>query len=267
MYRGTYSVGHEPLTDEAWMQASVLLLDDGVSTHRSAAHLHGFRKKRKSDPIEVATTKRMHNRPAKAKTKTRCAQPELRFHRVSPAEARRFTHRHAIKVTTAERTCLDCAATLPYKQARRIVNQALVMRKLTIHTLLKEMERSPGHPGLKAMRKVIATARPTRSEAEDLAAAMLVEGGIGPFETNVRLTGEVDIHLPEHDFVIEVDGAAFHDNPIARADDHAKTQRLINRNKRVARLRWPDITINRGQTLASLRSSFDEGFLESRKRG
>lgn len=250
MFRGTYCVGHEPLTDEAFVAAGVLA-GDGMAAHASAAHLHGFRVRREDEPIHVATPKFMHNRPARKKSKERCALPELRFHSVSREEAQRFTHRSGIRVTTAERTCLDCAASMSYQEARRIVNQALILKRVTIHTLVKELERSPGHPGLGALRTIIATAKPTRSEAEDMAVEMLTEAGLGPFRTNHTDEFEVDIDFYEHGFVLEVD-SRFHDNPLARADDHTRDRRLDERGKQVMRVRWADVTVHRARTVATI---------------
>jgi hypothetical protein len=68
---------------------------------------------------------------------------------------------------------------------------------------------------------------PTRSELEEATVAFLNAHGFPPFETNHRIErDEVDVAWPAQRLVIEADGGAFHDNPIARADDEAKQARL-----------------------------------------
>jgi very-short-patch-repair endonuclease len=53
--------------------------------------------------------------------------------------------------------------------------------------------------------------------------------------------------------VIEADGGAFHDNPLARANLDAKQARLEARGLRVERLRWRQVTSVQNATAAELR--------------
>ena len=250
MFRGSFCAGHEPQGIEPWIQAGALVAD-GVAAFRGAAHLWDFRPLRDLEPIEVLTEKAMHNRPARPASRGRIAQPELRIHRTGELKPSDWMWRDGIKVTTPERTILDCCTVLPYSQARRMVGQALVLKRVSIRSLLAQLDCSPGHHGAKVLRNIIATARPTRSEAEDRLAELLSQHQLLDwFETNHHVdgVGEFDFYSPALGFAIEFDGREFHDNPIARADDYAKQKRAEAVGIDVMRVRWRDVTIAHART-------------------
>ena len=253
LWRGAYCVGHRPLVFETWIAAAVLLTG-GVASHLTAAYLWGFRKLREREAVHVTAPKTARNRPEKPADDDHPFQPALITHR-GPLDPR-WTRRNNIKVTSAERTLLDCAGTEPYKDARRMVGQALVKKRVSIHSLLQELDRQPGHHGQRAIRHIILTAEPTRSEAEDLLNELLKEHGIRGFEANVRVpgVGELDFFNAQLSLALEFDSREFHDNPLARADDRAKTRRAEAQGIAVNRYRWRDITVNRRQTAAQLRN-------------
>ena len=262
MYRGTYCVGHAPVSDEAWIQAGVLATD-GLAAHRTAACLWGFCKRQERDPVEVVTTRSLHDRPP------RDGRPALRVHQATELDPR-WTRRHGIKVTSAERTLLDCAASQPYRDARRLVGQALVTKRASIHSLLNTLERHPGHPGQKALRQIILTAEPTRSEAEDLLNELLKSNHLHAFEANQHVpgVGELDFFNEKLNLALEFDGREFHDNSIARADDRAKQRRADASGITIIRLRWPDVTTDRRRTIRRIRhASAGEPGLEPGIRG
>jgi very-short-patch-repair endonuclease len=62
----------------------------------------------------------------------------------------------------------------------------------------------------------------------------LVNAPLGPYN--------VDFLWPSHRLVVEVDGARFHDHPIARRRDHARDTDLQLRGYLVTRLTWHEIT-------------------------
>ena len=137
-----------------------------------------------------------------------------------------------------------------------MVGQALVTRRVSIYSLLAELARSPGHPGQKALRRIIATAEPTRSEAEDLLLdAVLNDHAITGFKANqyVPGVGELDFFDEKRGIALEFDSREFHDNPIQRGDDRAKQARAEAKGIQVLRLRWRDITIDRAKTAARIR--------------
>ena len=58
-------------------------------------------------------------------------------------------------------------------------------------------------------------------------------------EINVKVYGrEVDQHWPKKDFVLELDGGAYHSDPVQRAIDLEKSRFLMARGKTVRRLTY-----------------------------
>ena len=246
LWRGAYCVGHKPLTIETWIAAAVLLTK-GIASHITAAYLWGLRVPRPGEPIHVTAQTRRRNRPQLGPAHD---QPALIAHRAKLDS--RWTRRHGIKVTSAERTILDCCATEPYRNARRLTGQALVTKRVSIHSLLTELDRNPGHHGTRALRHILLIAQPTRSEAEDLLNAVLHQHDITGFKANVHIpgVGELDFYDPIRRIALEFDSRQFHDNPITRADDHAKRKRAQTQGIHIHTIRWRDITTGHHKTAA-----------------
>ncbi len=101
------------------------------------------------------------------------------------------------------------------------------------------------------MKRILARALPTRSELEEVVLDLIVAGGFEPPDVNVplKLDGRIvipDFRWPKQKLVIEADGARWHDNALARADD-AERQALLERHgETVLRIRWDQATAHRG---------------------
>ena len=251
MWEGAYCVGHEPLGIEPWIAAGALL-SEGLASARSAAHLWGWRELLDYEPVEVTSVRKLTGRKGQP--------PSVPALKIAHAQALpRWTRRHGIPVTEAERTVLDCCAVLPYREARRLTNQALVSKQVTIPSLVAELDANPGRRGSGVLKRILVTAKPTRSEAEDMLVALLHDHAIEGFETNVDVegVGELDAYCEQHAFAVEVDSRTFHDNPLARADDRAKDARARARGIHVLRLRWKQLTVERPKTAARILAERD----------
>jgi Protein of unknown function (DUF559) len=107
-------------------------------------------------------------------------------------------------------------------------------------------------PGSAVLARIAGTGlAPTRSKLERrflrLTAALprpLVNARLGPYT--------VDFLWPHHRLVVEVDGARYHDHPIARRRDHARDTDLQLRGYLVTRLTWHDITHEHAHVTARL---------------
>ena len=223
VFTGVYSLGGPPRTDrERWM-AAVLTYGEGTRlSDAAAAELYGWLRY----PLgELHVTTATERRPRDGITP---------HHR---AMSKTWRYIDDIPVTAPEQTILDCAATIRSDRLfRRIVRIAQAERATTHARLLLLSARSAGVRGVARLRAELADGpSPTRSHNEDEALALLRNPGrVLP---NHDIAGdEVDLYLPEHGAVIEVD-SALHDNPAAARHDAAKTARLEARGLRVYRLR------------------------------
>ncbi len=121
------------------------------------------------------------------------------------------------------------------------------MKLVTIRALQGLLERLGPVRGCRNLRRILARAQPTRSELEDVVYDLIVAGGFEPPDVNVPLDLEgrtviPDFRWPKQKLVVEADGARWHENALARADD-AERQALLERHgETVLRIRWDQAT-------------------------
>jgi hypothetical protein len=212
VFAQVYSLGGPPQRDhERWMAATLSFGKGTKLSHSAAAELYGLLRYPLNE-IHVTTLRKRQPRDG------------ITPHHRANGVAYRFVDH--IPVTGPEQTILDCASTITSAKAyRRIVRQAQV-DELTSHArLLAFAAQNKGHRGVARLKKELADGpSPTRSGFEDDVLEVFRTGG-NP-EPNYDLHGEeVDLYFPKFGVVIEVDGGV-HDNPTAKADDEAKTERL-----------------------------------------
>ncbi len=139
-FRGVYVVGIDVLTLAACFLAAVKACGPGaVLSHYSAAVLWGLLKWDGRDPEVTALHPRRHK--------------GIRAHRSNHIER---VYRNGIPVTPVARTLIDISATLPPKQLRRAVNEALNQRLIKPYELVTSR-----HRGAKKLRAILADAAPT----------------------------------------------------------------------------------------------------------
>jgi uncharacterized protein DUF559 len=136
--------------------------------------------------------------------------------------------REGIPVTAPARTLLDLAAVLDYPRLRRAARQAQSLMRVNIAQLVEILGRLGARRGARNLARVVATGpAPTRSE----------------------------LRWPEHRLVVEADGAAWHDNQLAREDDAERQALLEAHGERVLRVTWDQAIVRPGQTLSRIRAA------------
>ena len=231
-HRRVYTAGGAALTPRGEWRAAVKAIGDATFLDAgSACALWGAREADEGEPVTVVCRREVRHR---AGVRVRW-QPDL--------AGSDTTLRHGIPTVTGARALLGYAATRPEpRDLRRVVNQMLVERRTSIPQLVELLARSRGRRGAGRLARVLAKAAPTRSELEDVAMAVLHSFAAPEFRMNAKVAGvEVDVYFPAAGVVLELD-SRFHDNPIARADDAAKSARLQAAGYLVQRLRWRDFT-------------------------
>jgi hypothetical protein len=98
---------------------------------------------------------------------------------------------------------------------------------------------------------------PTRSDLEDLVLDVIIQGGLERPDVNKPLpSGYIpDFRWPEQRLILEADGAAWHDHPIARADDATRQAHLEARGERVVRVSWAEAMADPSRIVQRLRSA------------
>ena len=89
---------------------------------------------------------------------------------------------------------------------------------------------------------------------------LILRGGLAHPDVNaaLRRSGRrvvPDFRWPERYLVIEADGAAWHDNQLAREDDAERQALLEAHGERVLRVTWDQAIARPGETLARIRAA------------
>jgi very-short-patch-repair endonuclease len=234
IHRGVYALGHPVLSLRArWIAALLACGPSSMLSHRSAGVHYGL--------VED------HQRIIDITTTGGRGSPEgVRVHR-RKAE----TVRHdGLAVTTIDQTLIDLAAQLTPRQLERAVDEA----HRRGHRLAKQCLR--GRKGAAALNALAARNRQghtlTRSELERFLRLARNAGFPDP-ELNVDIEGFlVDAVWRDQRVVIELDGARYHDQPGARANDRRRDATLTIAGWRVIRYGWEDVTVHEERTAREL---------------
>ncbi len=236
LHEGVFAVGHPNVSQSGLFIAAVKACKpDAALSHRAEAARSGIRTWDGGD-IELTI-------PGDA---TR-ARPGIQVHRSSLMTRGDQMVRDGMMVTNSAWTVVALASVLPRNELRSAVREALGQKLVTIPSLLSLLERLGPVRGARTLREILSRALPTRSELEEVVYDLIVAGGFVPPEVNepLRLEGRVvipDFRWPAHRLVVEADGARWHDNALARADD-AERQALLERHgETVLRVHWDEAT-------------------------
>lgn len=160
-------------------------------SHQSAALLHGL-SLLNSLPVDTVTltlpTAKPWNRPASA---------GVVFHSADLPRGH-VTRLYNLPVTTAARTVVDLARTLPFTDAVVVADSALHAEKAGKPELRQILDSCASWPGVKQARRVVAFADERAGSALESAARVVFdEFGLDPPEL------QVTIHLPAHAFLVD----------------------------------------------------------------
>ncbi|MEA2290232.1 MAG: hypothetical protein QOD55_2229 [Solirubrobacteraceae bacterium] len=248
LHRGVYAVGHANPPLEGRFLAAVRAFGDGaVLSHVSAAALW-----------EIVPWDARHPEVTVRRAGRR-AHAGIRVHRSSMLAVPDVTRHRGIPVTSPARTLLDLAATFADRPLRRAIRQAQTLHRLDLRQLAEAVHRGGRRRGTRKLADIIAAGpSPTRSELENLVLDLILGAGLQRPTINVPITVDgrrviPDFRWPEQRLVLEADGAAWHDSPIARRDDHERQALLEAHGERVIRVTWQQAVARPNQTLERLR--------------
>jgi len=153
------------------------------------------------------------------------------------------------------------AAVLTTSELLHAVRRAQGVRRVSTRQLLEVVDRLGPRRGSRRLARVIATGpAPTRSVLEDVVLNMLLAAGFEHPDVNKPLVVDgrrvvPDFRWPAQRLVVEADGAAWHDTPVARAMDAERQALLEAGGERVIRVTWEQALERGGETLARIRAS------------
>ncbi|MFN8201748.1 MAG: DUF559 domain-containing protein [Solirubrobacteraceae bacterium] len=250
MHRGVYAVGHTAVPPTGLFLAAVKACGPtAVLSHVAAAVMWGFVEwdDRAPEVTVVGAGTRVHR--------------GIRVHRTARLAVHETLRFDGVPVTSPLRTLLDLAAVVDEKTLRGAVRRAQGLRRITIRRLAEELRRCGPRRGVRRLARIIATGpAPTRSELENVVLDLLLDGGFAHPHVNrpLWLGGRKvipDFRWAAERLVVEADGAAWHDNPLARAEDAERQALLEAHGERVVRVTWTQAVARPTQTLARLRAA------------
>jgi Protein of unknown function (DUF559) len=250
LHHGVYAIGHANITREGRFLAAVKACGVGaVLSHFSAAALWEIVDwdDRHPEVTVKDTTPRVHT--------------GLRVHRTRFLEAADVCRERGVPVTSPARTALDLCSQLPDRAARSAIRRAVSRRLTHFRQLLEILDRQGRRPGATRLRRILGTgAVPTRSELEDAVLDLILAAGLERPDVNVPMTVDgrrviPDFRWPERKLIVEADGAAWHDNELAREDDAERQALLEAHGERVVRVTWRQAVSQRQQTVKRLKAA------------
>lgn len=243
MYRAVYAVGHANPPREGWYLGAVKACGDGALLSCCAGgHLWELGLPGTGLPDVLVPNRRAPDHPL------------IRGHRTDHLPPEDIAVHKGIPVTSPLRTLLDLAAVLDYPALRRAVREAQVRNLIDLGELARRL-RGPGpRRGRAQLARIVATGpAPTRSVLEDVVLDLLLGAGFAHPDVNVPIWIEgrrvvPDLRWPEQRLVLEADGAAYHDNLLAREDDTERQAVLEAAGERVIRVTWEQAVARTAQT-------------------
>jgi len=250
MHHGVYAVGHANPPLEGRLLAAVKACGPYAAlSHFSAAVLWEILKA--EDRLPEVTVLGQGTRGHAA----------IRTHRTSVLDPIDLRTHKGIRVTSPARTIVDVAPSLTYPALRRTVRQAQGMHRVSVPQLIETVNRLGPRRGTRNLRRILSTGpAPTRSELEDVVLDLILNGGFEHPDVNKPLVLDSrrvkpDFRWPAQRLVIEADGAAWHDNPVAREDDAERQALLEAHGDRVLRVTWEQAVVRRAETLARIQAA------------
>jgi hypothetical protein len=141
----------------------------------------------------------------------------IRTTRLEPQDR---TRTRGLATATIQRAMLDASQSAQPKELERWLDDGLVSQKLTLASVRKQLNRTPGVRGIEQLRALVEERTEgkalTRSQAEQRIKALLgsFDGPQPKFLFVVRTVNgnrfEVDLAWPEHRIIIEIDGYQWH---------------------------------------------------------
>lgn len=252
VFRGAFVVGHPRVGRNGRMLAAVLACGDGtVVSHGTAAALLGLWDRPLSTVNVIA--------PGQSGRKV----AGIRRRHVPLLAPDEGVIRDAIPCTSPSRTLVDLAGSLEERSLRRLVETAAVLGLLDVPTVDSVLARRRRR-GSVLLRVVLKdwrahTAPPRLRSALEARLLSLIAAHDLPAplcNQEVRAAGrrmEVDLLWPERRLVVEADGRAFHDNPVAFDRDRRRDRDLALGGYRVLRITWAQIDDEPEKTIATIR--------------
>ncbi len=244
LHRGVYA--HAPAVGLAAVAAAVLSLA-ATASHDSAAQLWD---------LPLAHAPEIHVTVDRDRSRARAAG--VRVHRLGLASTD-VEERFGVRVTTVQRTVLDCARSLPLRHGVVVADAAIRAGHLSAAELVSAAAAARG-PGASRVRRVAALADGSaESPLESLLRVLLVTAGLSPSHTQFqvrdgvgRLVAVADFCYLDRRLLVEADGFEFHRQRRDYRADRRKANACTGLGWRLLRFSWEDVLFDEAYVIATV---------------
>lgn len=226
-----------------------------VASHQSAALIHGLDLLR--EPL--ADTVWLTRSPGRYRGQS---VPGVRFHSAR-LPRNHVTRRGGVWVTTATRTVIDLARSLPFMEGVVVADSALRLGKTTGEGLAEMVRSCARWPGIETARQVAEFSdEHSESVLESCARVVFARSGLPPprLQADIVSGGEfvarVDFCWDEYRTVAEADGMAKYDGPQRARDQIRRDIRLRDAGHKVVHFTWAELFGTPDRVIARIRAAF-----------
>lgn len=242
-----------PVSATGLVWAVRLTWPDAVASHRTAAQFHRFPID--AEALEPGVVDAVVARPLRSLRDVRSHLLPL-----GPHDVRRIPG--GARVTTPQRTALDCLRTLAPEHALRLVPWLLTRKVLSRKEIALAARDGLGRWGTPQLVRLLrVTAGEAYSPAERLMHEALRRARFTGWTANATVTdrlgiiGVVDVLFAAERVVVEVDGWLAHADRATFQSDRARQNRLVTAGYLVLRFTWEDLTRRPGTVTARIREA------------
>jgi Protein of unknown function (DUF559) len=237
--------------------AAVAITGPGSAlSHETAAMIHRIDLIRQPDSLVTLTRTPGSNR---------AHGPGIHVHSASLPPGH-VTTKFGSPVTTAARTVIDLARTMPFADGVVAADSAIHKRLTSKPEMQAVLTACSRWPGLAKATKVVAFASGlAESPLESIARVVFDEFGLPPpalqywISADFKAIGRVDFYWEQYKTIVEVDGAMKYEDPTRAKAQLWRDKKLRAAGYEVEHFDWQEITTSPATVVASIRAAFERG--------
>jgi very-short-patch-repair endonuclease len=244
-FPGVYLVGHRAEVRFAREYAALLYCKPrALLSHRTAARVRDWPVQERAD-IEVTLVGRQLR-----------SRPGLQIYRVKSVLPSEIHFCEGMPITSPSLTLLDLGGVLGEASLAGCLNEARVHDQVTDEELHATLRAHRNRRGARALAKLLAREESefaVESEAERLCLELMIEHGLGPDASQVRIGPyRVDFLYERERLIVEVDGFKYHRTRDRFIRDRRRRAHLLTLGYEVLSVTWADLTERPAGTMANV---------------
>lgn len=238
VYRGVYRLGHSVAAPYSNEMAAVLASGpDARLSHRSALELRGYLEPRPDLWLQVTVPGRRVP-----------GANRLRIHHTDAFAPDELDVVNGVPTTSAARSVIDFAAQAPVWEVTKAYEEGIIQDAFDRDEMIRLLVRHRGRRGITKVRALVDRDAPpsvTIEEAHRRLLELIRSSRLPHPRTEVQLGSyRADILWPDAKLIVEMDGAAFHNQAFRIERDKRRDGELAAQGYLTIRVTWKELTQN-----------------------